>query len=145
MGTVKEVFITVLLLCSVTPTWAHHNCPDLATSHEQFTSNELKNIATACKSESIKQLFYNRAYHKELISESRYLFRLIPHSEQNSNHRLYAYHIYISMIEAMAPIWYPDAEARAQFLNNEYELQNEIAELRINGYDQLADRLEHSI
>lgn len=144
MSVSKTAFIVILMFGLSALAEAGQNCSDITVPYEQFSSDELASIALACESEAVKQLFYNRAHHQELINESHQYSRLIPYSNRSSGQHLYSYRFYIAMIEAMAPVWYPDAEARIRFLNTEYEYYNEIVELRLQGYDNLADQLERS-
>ncbi len=48
------------------------------------------------------------------------------------------------MLEALAPLWFPDADARIEFLRNEYDHRGEVVELRLRGFDRIADRLERN-
>lgn len=140
----KSALLGITLFCLSALAGAESSCSDTAAPFEQLSSDELVSIAAACESEALKQLFYNRAHHQELIEETHQYSRLIPYSKRDSSQHLYGYRFYIAMIEAMAPVWYPDAKARIRFLNTEYEYCNEIVELRLQGYDNLADRLERS-
>lgn len=63
-------------------------------------------------------------------------------SRDGNNPDLETYQIYIGLIEAFAATLYPDPVERLNFLTQEYSRQIEIAELRLRGYDNLADRME---
>lgn len=53
--------------------------------------------------------------------------------------------MYIAMLEEFAPLYYPDIQQRVKFLNMIYERRSEVVELRLHGYDKLADALERKI
>ena len=120
----------------------HPACADLDYRYEAHASTELRAIAESCQSKPIASLYYNRAYHAELVAESRSLAGLISYSRTNSSADFEVYRLYMAMVEQLAPIWYPDSDERMVFLNTEYDRRGEIARLRLRGYDHLADRLE---
>lgn len=120
----------------------HPACRDLDYRYAQHPSQQLRAIAASCEAEEIADLFYHRAYHAELIAEGEALRGLIAYTRRDSGGHFDAYRLYIAMIEAFAPVWYPVVNERAAFLNGQYEHHSEIAELRLHGYDMVADRLE---
>jgi hypothetical protein len=50
--------------------------------------------------------------------------------------------MFMTLVELFASRRFPKWTDRLVFLNGEYRKHNEIAELRLRGYDRLADRLE---
>jgi hypothetical protein len=90
-------------------------------------------------------LFYNRAYHSDLLEEGKTLSNLISYFGQDIKRHFEAYRLYIALIEQFAPYWYPDATERAAFLNTEYDRRGEVVELRLHGYDRLADLKEQRL
>lgn len=120
----------------------HPACSDLGYRHQIHSSKELRGIAESCQAKPIANLYYNRAYHVDLVAEGRGLAGLITYSPANGRAHFDAYRLYMAMLEELAPAWYPDPAERIAFLNSEYDRRGEIARLRLRGYDHLADRLE---
>jgi len=105
-------------------------------------ASELRIIADTCLSVEVSRLYYLRAYHADLLTEGRVLAGLIPYERRGSGVDFDSYKIYMALIETMTPAWFPANQDRLDFLNKEYARRMEIAELRLHGYDHLADRLE---
>ena len=120
----------------------HRACRDLDYPFGDHTPSERRAIAASCQSGPVARLYYHRARHADLVAEERTLARLIAYSPPASRYHFAAYEVYIALIEALAPVWYADPAARVEFLNAEYDHRGEVAELRLHGYDTLADRLE---
>lgn len=120
----------------------HPACHDLGYRYEAHASEELRRIAASCASKPAAKLYYNRAYHADLVVEGRTLAGLIAYSPAHGGARFEAYRLYMGLLEQLAPVWYPDPAERIAFLNSEYDRRGEIARLRLRGYDHLADRLE---
>jgi hypothetical protein len=120
----------------------HRACRDLDYPYRDYTPSERRDIAASCQHGPVATLYYHRARHADLVAEERTLARLIPYSPRESHHHFGAYNLYIALIEVLAPVWYPDPLERIEFLNAEYDYRGEVAELRLHGYDALADRLE---
>ena len=142
--------VQLLMLVSLTASGAvrageHPACSDPDYTYQAHTSAELRTIAASCKSTPIANLYYNRAYYADLVSEATTLAELIAYSDNSSSVNLEAGRLYMALLEQMAPIWYPDSATRAAFLNREYDHHAEIAALRLQGYDRMADRLERNI
>lgn len=123
----------------------HTACLNLDYDYQQHTAKQLRAIAATCQSGRISQLYYNRAYHVDLLKEGETLSQIDALYSRNLTHYIEAYRFYIALIEAFAPSWYPNAEARAAFLNQEYDHRGEVAELRLHGYDRIADLKEKQI
>ena len=120
----------------------HRACRELDYPYTDRTPAETRAIAASCRHRPVATLYYHRARHADLVAEESALARLIPYSPRASRYHFAAYTICIALIEALAPVWYADPSARAEFLNAEYDHRGEVAELRLHGYDTLADRLE---
>ena len=138
------VLFAVTMLAAAPATWAqeHAACGEPARSAAVRDSTQLRKMAAACDNPAISALYYNRAAHLELLAEAHVMSGLIAFRPSSSNSSLLSYRIYIAMIEALAPVWFPRVEERIAFLNAEYERRSEIARLRLRGYDPLANRLE---
>jgi len=120
-------------------------CLDQQSTYINNSANELRSIAKSCKDKKIARLFYNRAYHKYLLSEGKALSGMILYNSEASDYQLAAYRLYIAMVEELAPLYYPDAQQRIEFLNTVYERRSEVVELRLKGNDRLADALERKM
>jgi hypothetical protein len=131
-----------LLVSSVACAQEYPGCQEPDYDYTGHSASELRAIAASCKWSAMRQLYYRRAYHADLVVESRILSGLIPYSHRDVDVQFEAYRIYMGLIEALAPVWFPDPAERIAFLNGEYGRRSEVAELRLRGYDQLADRLE---
>jgi len=117
----------------------HLACHNVDYAYQQHTPKQLRAIAATCGSEALTRLYYNRAYHLELLQEGATLSQIIASFSSDVSHHIEAYRMYIALIEAFAPAWYADADARVAFLNREYDHRGEVTELRLHGYDHLAD------
>ncbi len=139
--------LIVLFLTTSGPLHAdgHPACSDPDYPYHARTSSELRTIAASCKSAPVANLYYNRAYYAELVSEATTLAELIAYYDNSSSVHLEASRLYMTLLEQLAPVWYPDPATRVAFLNREYDHHAEIAALRLKGYDRMADRLERSI
>lgn len=134
-----------LLLCcvgtaSVTAN-EHPACRDLDMRYEMFSPEKLRDIAESCTDKKLRTLFYHRAYHADLIEESQAYAGLETFRKNTIKESITSYAMYIALVEALSSSWFPDLMKRAAFLNNQYETHTEIAELRLHGYDNLAERL----
>ena len=137
----------VLIMVSSNATLANESpaCHDHESNHINSSANELSSIAVSCEDKDIARLFYNRAYHKNLLSEGKALSGIILHNSESSAYQFTAYRLYIAMVEELAPLYYPDAQQRIEFLNAVYERRSEVVELRLKGNDRLADALERKM
>ncbi|MGD8497260.1 MAG: hypothetical protein PVG82_00040 [Chromatiales bacterium] len=136
------LIILTLAASGVALAQEHPACSDLDYRYETHSSKGLRTIAASCGIPAIANLYYNRAYHADLVAEGTTLAGLIAHSPNRSGARFESYRLYMAMVEQLAPTWYPDTSERVRFLNREYDRRGEIARLRLRGYDHLADRLE---
>jgi len=118
-------------------------CHDLGVDYLSVPVAKIRNLAQNCDNPALADLYYKRAYHLDLLARnSDSDSGLIVFGGQRSS--LAEYRLYMAMLEAMAPSRLPDSEQRINFLRREYEHRVEIEELRLRGFDRLADRLERS-
>lgn len=134
--------VTMLAVAHVSWAQEHPACANLAHTAKQRDSKQLRSIAASCSNPSVRELYYNRALHLELVTEAKVMEGLIEFRAPHSSNTMLGHQMYIALIEAVAPVWFPDLQERLEFLNGEYERRGEIARLRLRGYDPLADRLE---
>ena len=110
------------------------------------TPDWLREIAASCSTEPTAALFYNRAYHIELLERYRSVMHLQTFHNKEDVKNYHAYRIFIGLSEAFAdtsPL--PGAGDTVGWLNSIYNRAGEIAELRLRGYDLQADRLENKL
>lgn len=79
-----------------------------------------------------------------MLREGETLSDLQVYFSRDLTHHLESYRIYIALIESFAPMWYENVEHRIAFLNAEYDKRSEVTELRLHGYDRLADLKERT-
>lgn len=119
----------------------HPACLDLNMRYEKFSSEQLRDIAESCKEKYLRSLYYHRAYHADLVEESETYAELETFRKNTVKESITSYAMYIALVEALSSSWFPERNKRAAFLNVQYEKHTEIAELRLHGYDNLAERL----
>ena len=139
------LFILGLVLSGQVVANENPACENHGKSFTNHSAQELRTIASSCQDKEVARLFYNRAYHKDLLLEGIALSSIIQINSESSNHLLTAYRMYIAMIEEFAPLYYTDIQQRINFLNTIYERRSEVVELRLHGYDKLADALERKL
>ncbi len=145
MRTFVILLLGVLFWGNLVNAQEHEACLDLNYDYQKLSAKQLRAIAATCQSAPISQLYYNRAYHVDLLKEGETMSQIDAWYSRDLTRYIEAYRFYIALIEAFAPGWYTDAEARAAFLNQEYDRRGEVAELRLHGYDRLADVKEKQI
>ena len=118
-------------------------CLDIGVRYLTLPAAEVRHMAKRCDDAKLADLYYKRAYHLDLLRRNS-----SPHTEiiqiQGQSPSIPEYRLYIAMLEALAPHWFPDADARADFLRSEYDHRGEVVELRLRGFDRIADRLERN-
>ena len=137
--------ILAMVISNIAMAKEHPACHDQEFDHVNSSASELRTIAATCVDKGVTRLFYNRAYHKYLLSEGKALSGIILHNTESSDYQLTAYRLYIAMVEELAPLYYPDTQQRIEFLNTVYERRSEVVELRLKGNDRLADALERKM
>ena len=137
-----------LLLCislCISPTLfgadEHPACTD--TNHDWFshTTDRLREIAHSCPSALFGELNYHRAYYRDLVSEGAATSSLIDYARSEGRANFSAYSFHMLLTEQMARHYFPTTDGLLNFLIGEYESKNEIAELWLRGYNNLANRL----
>ncbi|ALP51659.1 hypothetical protein Tel_00055 [Candidatus Tenderia electrophaga] len=112
----------------------------------QDTARELRAIAAQCESQPVADLYYHRAHHRELVGLNRTLRSILTINvtgiPQNS---VESYRLYMALVELMAEQMIEESDARVKLLNHQYARLNDLFELRIKGFDRLADRKEWQI
>ncbi|MCB1735132.1 MAG: hypothetical protein H6981_02585 [Gammaproteobacteria bacterium] len=102
----------------------------------------LRAIATSCENPDIERLFYNRAYASDLQADYHTYLKLIPYRRIDSQDQVNfnAYRMFLGLAEAFSTQVNGTEGDRIAWLNRAYEQANELAELRMKGYDRIADR-----
>lgn len=123
----------------------HRACRDVDFAYRHFSAGELRAIAASCSEKSMANLYYSRASRRDLIQEADTLSVLSFADGDNRSERFRAYRLYLALVEEFSKLWFPARRRRIAFLNSEYERWGDVAELRLHGYDNVADRLEGSL
>ena len=137
-----------LLLCislCITPTLCgaeqHPACTDPSHDWSSHTAEQLRGIAGSCSSARFSELNFHRAYYRDLVSEGAATASLINYTRSEGRANFSAYTIHMLLTEQMARHYFPTTAGQLHFLIGEYEKKNEIAELWLRGYNNLANRL----
>lgn len=142
-------YILVLLALMLGPRNAlateYEGCVSPDYDWRMHTPQQLREIARSCEWEELSDLNYHRAYHAELVAENSILASLHNYADKSTASVLHAYRVYVALIEEIAAVRYTNLRERIRFLNEEYQFSSELAELRLRGYDALADNLERAI
>lgn len=138
------VLCCLWISCNVVIAGESPACHDQAYDYSALDANGLRQIAASCEQQAVSDLFYHRAYYADLITEAEYMSRLIPYTGERDD-LAETYFMYMALVEEFAKVWYPDSEERVLFLISEYQRQNELVELRLHGFDHLADRLQQQM
>jgi hypothetical protein len=134
--------ILALLFSSALLGSEHAQCADSVFYGETVPAAEFRELARSCKDPALAELLRHRAKHHQLLASARILARLDGSFQPFKSDDPEAARIYMAMVEALAPVWYPDKSRRIAFLIAEYRRQIQVAELRLKGFDQAAARLE---
>ena len=115
------------------------------TDYDWFrhSAHELRQFATACKSARFSELNYHRAYFRDLVTESDATASLIDFARSGNRADFSAYTFHMILTEQLARHYFPTTAGRLSHLIDAYEVNNEIAELRLRGYNNLANRLSN--
>lgn len=117
----------------------HKDCSNPFANSSDDTPKLMRQVAENCGETAIANLFYNRAYHAELLQKFQVIHRLQSHQP---NHDLTHYHtqrMFIALSEAFAQrAWEHGNEQAIRDLNRNYDRSIEIAEFQLKGYDMLA-------
>lgn len=143
----RNTFLSLLgLICLMSSGVLHadESCTGLKFSMNEQTPTQLRQIAAQCPSSSIADLYYHRAQYAELVRDNRVLQSLsIINTVSDSEKDAESYRMYIALVELMAEQMIPKQAERVAFLNQQYSQLNNLFELRMKGFDRIADRLEH--
>lgn len=139
----KPGFALLLWLAVVTPGAAgeHAACTDPAHDWQSLSATELRTIAAHCSAAPFMALNYHRAYLRDLLGEDAAVAGLITWTTFERQPVMAAHAVHMLLLEQLASLYYPGVAERVAFLNAEYEIGNEIAELWLHGYGTLATRL----
>ncbi|MCW8891428.1 MAG: hypothetical protein OQL20_12280 [Sedimenticola sp.] len=117
----------------------HKDCGSPFSHTSKYSPERMRQVAENCGETAIANLFYNRAYHAELLEKFQVINRLQSHQP---NHDLTHYHtqrIFIALSEAFAKrAWEQGHQQAITHLNQNYDRSIEIAEHQLKGYDVLA-------
>lgn len=144
--TITCLFFASVLSTTATP--AERTTCELGQELRQAATPErLREIAASCSTEPTAALFYNRAYHIELLQRYRTAMQLQAlQNRQEDAKNYHAYRIFIGLSEAFADLSpLPEIGDSVAWLNSVYDRAGEIAEMRVRGYDLQADRLENEL
>ena len=102
-------------------------------------------IAASCTRPALAKLIYNRAHLYELMTEFNDLNQALS-ADSTSRTYYQAYRIFIGLAEAFAVKAIAEGDSVAlNRLNRTYQEYIAITELRLKGYDLIADRLEREL
>ena len=132
-----------LIFCSTGYTHELIACENYHYLPDNDSATSLRMIAARCTNPELAKLYYNRAYHLDLLNESKTYAQIIPYQQEVGDYHFVAARIYITLIELLAPNWFANSTDRISFLNDIYEKRTEIVELRLHGYNKVADILEN--
>ncbi|MCW8945528.1 MAG: hypothetical protein OQL27_12205 [Sedimenticola sp.] len=128
-----------LLTTSGSALAGHKDCNNPFSHSSDYTPKLMRQVAENCGETAIANLFYNRAYHAELLQKFQLINRLQSHKP---NHDLTHYHtqrMFIALSEAFAKrAWERGEQQAITELNRNYDSSIEIAEYQLKGYDILA-------
>ena len=120
----------------------HPACSDVDFAYRDISAAELRTIAASCTDNSVSELYYHRAHHADLAVEAGSLTSLMDAYGIDRREHFRAFRIYLALLEEFSRLWYSDPQERLAFLNAEYDHWGNVAELRLHGYDRLANRME---
>ncbi len=105
-------------------------------------ASSLRTIAQGCSDKTISDLFFYRAYHRELMGEFRFLAQLESYSDQGRDTAYYqSQRMFIGLAEAFAyHSWLKGDMSSIQELIASYDRAIETAELQLRGNDLLANK-----
>jgi len=110
------------------PLGEHAACRELDFDYLSSSVIQLSDIAASCQSGDISQLYYHRAYYVDMFYEGE-------NAEYSSlNYHWHSHRMFMELVEVFAGELYRDDEARAEFLNAEYERMVLAAELNLRRY-----------
>ena len=120
----------------------HTACLNASYDWFHHSAEELRNIAVTCENGPFSELNYHRAFYRDLVNENEITSSLLSHSRTNTSLYVSARLLQMVLIEQIAPYYYASDRQRANYLNREYQINNEIAGAWLRGYASLAKRLD---
>ncbi|MEN8168192.1 MAG: hypothetical protein ABFR65_12050 [Pseudomonadota bacterium] len=122
-----------------------HVCNNLQLNQQAVPLEFLQTMAERCELPELIKLYANRARLHELMAEYNYLNMAV--SADRASHAYYqAYRILLGLAEAFAAEAFSRGDRSAvSHLNNTYSQYIEITELRLRGYDLIANRIEQGV
>lgn len=139
----RKLLLCITLCFSPTVYGAPEHAACTTTGYDWFThtAGELRKIASSCRSVRFSELNFHRAYFRDLVAEGDATASLIDYARSESRANFSAYVFHMILTEQLAAHYYPTTAGQLMFLNRAYEINNEIAELWLRGYNNLATRL----
>lgn len=140
-----------LLLAGPASGAAHPACGDPGYPYQDLSPDQLRAVASSCEDPDATRLYYNRADHADLVAAAeryeQYLHtpqgRRLGHRDGVRRVRDFAtYRTYMELLEGLAHLWQPDPARRMALLNREYEHRGTLADLRLRGFEHLANLQE---
>ncbi|MES9963725.1 MAG: hypothetical protein ABW116_09295 [Candidatus Sedimenticola sp. 20ELBAFRAG] len=117
----------------------HPACINPFLEKAVVTPDESRGIAISCTEEEIASLFYNRAYHQELLDNFRSMTRLESYAETDDMMHYEAQRIYIGLAEAFTRSAWNNGNLKAvSALNEQYDQAIAVGELQIRRNEVLA-------
>ncbi len=120
-----------LLICLwlILPPFGEHGaCRELDFDYRSVSVMALSDIAVTCRNEEVSQLYYHRAYYVDLFYDGENA------QFSDSNYHWHSHRMFMELVEVFAGELYADDQARAVFLNGEYERTIVAAELSFRRY-----------
>lgn len=117
----------------------HPACTFPFTLHDNASIDELHKFASTCSSNEVADLFFNRAYHQELMVNFQTLSSLESYTQTNDQMHFQAQRIFIGLAEAFASkAWLKGNPNAIKDLNKSYDKAIEVSELLLRGNEILA-------
>jgi hypothetical protein len=144
---VGKLGIVLISFLSVCPVYAEppSACDRPSLEDLEISAEQLCAIAETCKRPEVAKLYYKRAYLREILDEYDQFNAMIS-ADQTSQANFEAYRILIGLAEAFAAeaLSKGDVDVLSR-LSRTYDRYIEIAELRLKGYDLIANRMERDL
>ncbi|TVO77011.1 hypothetical protein [Sedimenticola selenatireducens] len=132
------------LVITMSPAIADHkDCNNPFSHSADYTPHLMRQVAENCGESAIANLFYNRAYHAELLQKFQVINRLQTHQPNSDQAHYQTQRIFIALSEAFARrAWERGEKTAIAQLNSHYDRSIEIAEYQLKGYNVLAARTQ---
>ncbi|MEA3274991.1 MAG: hypothetical protein U9Q81_06825 [Pseudomonadota bacterium] len=116
----------------------HQACDSPFFSFDDPSPAALREIAASCEHRPVAMLFYNRAYHKEVLGDLRLLTGLHTYGTSEDQIRYEQSRIFIALAEELARrAWESGSCSGIASLNAAYDQAIETVEYTIKGYNLL--------